>query len=311
MVPARVHPARPWIVLAVVFVVGSLVLQLVARKRRGPTLVAAGGLVLERALSVDGPGNFQPSALALSGGRLYTVSDKTSSTLFELALGPTDQAVARPALAVELPEARGEDLDFEGLAVEPDGSFLVLSEARSRVLRVSAAGAAWLPLDLMGPARRAGLLATRGAGLEGLALFAGGLVVAAERQPRGLVVAPPGASPRAVVLEHTRLPNLRGRPPDFSDLATSAGRLYALARNAEAVVELVPEGGGFEERRWWSFAEAVAANRYGDERFGMAEGLALDDARVYVILDNNGLARAGAPADRRPILFIFRRPAEM
>jgi hypothetical protein len=295
----------PWVVVAAVFAVAAVALQWAARRARRP-LPSAGTLVLERALDVEGPGDFQPSGLALSNGRLYTVSDKTSAAIFELVL--SDRAVARPALVVAGGDR--ENLDFEGLAAEPDGGFLVVSEARAAVLRVSGGGAAWLPIDFAGPARRAGLLATRGAGLEGVARLAGNIVVAAERQPRGLVVAGPGGAARALWLDRTRLPPTPGRFPDFADVTADGGKLYALARNSDAVVELAAEGDTFVERRWWSFA-AATAGRYTDTRFGMAEGLALDATHVYVILDNNGAPRATAPSDHRPLLFIFQRPANL
>jgi uncharacterized protein YjiK len=300
----RARLRSPWVLAAAVFVVAAVALQWAARARRAP-LPPAGMLVLERALDVEGPGDFQPSGLALSAGRLYTVSDKTSAALFELVLG--ERAVARPAIAVAGGDA--DNLDFEGLAAEPDGSFLVVSEARAAVLRVGSS-TSWLPIDFATPARRAGLLATRGAGLEGVARFAGNIVVAAERQPRGLVLAEPGGEARALWLDRTRLPPAPGRPPDFADLTVDRGKLYALARNSDAVVELAAGGDSFSERRWWSFA-AATAHRYTDTRFGMAEGLALDATHVYVILDNNGAPRATAPTDHRPLLFIFQRPADL
>src|SRR5581483_5240016 len=130
------------------------------------------------------------------------------------------------------------------------------------------------------PGRRAGLFATPGAGIEGVALLGERLIVAAERQPRGLMVARSADGPaRALRLDETRLRLPPARVPDFADLCAEGGRLFALARNAEGPA--------------WSFAETSAAYPYHDRRYGLGEGLALDRDHVYVVLDNNGDAREG------------------
>jgi hypothetical protein len=264
--------------------------------------------VLERAVALAGPGDFQPSGLALREGRLYTVSDKESGGVLEVDL---ERGQARVALPFHLPAGERGHLDLEGIAPDPVGGFLVVSEQLGRVLAIAPDGAGrWLPVDFVRPARAAGLLATAGAGFEGIALFGDRIVLAAERAPRGLVVARAGKA-QAWQMESTRLWLPRGRGPDFADLTVYAGRLFALVRNAEAIVELAPAGERFEERRWWSFAAAVGAYPYDDQRFGMAEGLAIDDRRVYVVLDNNGSSRRGSPGDRRAMLFVFARPPEM
>jgi hypothetical protein len=284
-------------------------------------------LVLERAIALSGPGDFQPSALALRQGHLYTVSDKSSDTLLEINLGEiwTSEINLGEAgrrgkggkinlggegeAGVGIGFAEG-GLDLEGIAVEGGGDFLVVSEAFGRVLRVPAGGtgARWVEIDFAGAARAVGLLATAGAGFEGVAVLGDRLIVAAEREPRGLVVARAGRV-WAWQMEASVVPLPRGRRPDFSDLTVDRGRLYALVRNADAIVELLPAGDRFVEGRWWSFAEAVAAYPYQDRRFGMAEGLAMDAEHVYVVLDNNGTPRVGASLDRRAMLFVFARPA--
>jgi len=262
-------------------------------------------LVLLRALALRGPGDFQPSGLALRQGLLYTVSDKTSDALLQIDLRTDGEAEA----TAQVPIKMGRNLDLEGIAVDAGGDFLVVSEAAERLLRVPASGTArWVDVDFAGAARAAGLLATAGAGFEGVAVLGDRLVLAAEREPRGLVVARAGRV-WAWQLERSRVPLPAGRRPDFADLAVDGGRLYALVRNADAIVELVPAGERFEEGRWWSFAEAVAAHPYQDQRFGMAEGLAMDEHHLYVVLDNNGSPRRRPPEDRRAMLFVFRKPS--
>ena len=110
------------------------------------------------------------------------------------------------------------------------------------VVRADGAAARWLDLDLAGPARRAGLLATAGAGFEGVAVLGDRIVVAAERDPRGLVVATAGGGGRRMDRTGVSLP--AGRRLDFSDLTVDGGRLFGLVRNGDAVVELAPAGDG-------------------------------------------------------------------
>jgi hypothetical protein len=265
-------------------------------------------LVLERVLPVSGPGDFQPSGLVFRDGRLYTVSDKSSSALLELRL-TGDAASAVPAIPIRPPEGPREDLDLEGIALDPSGDFLLVSEARGQVLLVPATGgpARWLPADFAAAARSAGLLVTPGAGFEGIAALGDRLVLAAERQPRGLVVAS-GARLDAWRMDRTTVPLPAGRVPDFADLATAQGRLFGLVRNGDAVVELAPAGARFVEARWWSFASIAAEHRYRGQQFGLGEGLAIAGQQVYVILDNNGAARVDAPADHRPRLFVLHFP---
>lgn len=279
----------------------------------GAPVPAAGDaeLVLERAVAVAGPGDFQPSGLALWQGRLFTVCDKNSAAILEIPLAGGAAVTARPAVPIALPDAPRENLDLEGLALD-GGHFLVVSEARAAVffVRIDSGLSFWFGDDFAGPARAAGLLATPGAGFEGVAVLDGRIVLAAERQPRGLVMST-AETPKAWRLADPAGPVPFGRQPDLADLAVAGGRLYGIARNEDALVALVPGPDGFALGRRWSFARAVADHPYADRRFGMAEGLAIDDRHVYVILDNNAVPRAEAPGDRRALLFVFRRPGDL
>jgi hypothetical protein len=64
------------------------------------------------------------------------------------------------------------------------------------------------------------------------------------------------------------------------------------------------EGSPFRYRH----AEHDPRYMYEDRTFGMAEGIAIDEQRVYILLDNNEKARAADARDRRPTLFVFERP---
>jgi hypothetical protein len=137
------------------------------------------------------------------------------------------------------------------------------------------------------------------------------LVLAAEREPRGLLEADEkGGNVVAYRMPASPCAARSKRSDDLSDLTVSDGELYALERNAHRVVRLAKVDGRYREVGSWSYArtENDPAYRYEDRTFGLAEGLALDDQHVYVVLDNNEQAREAAGSDRRPLLFVFQRP---
>lgn len=264
--------------------------------------------MLERALPIDG--ELEPSGLLLDAGKLLMVADKHDAAIFELRLG-NERATAEPFL--KLAPIEPSPLDLEGLARDGDGAWLLASEAQHRVLRATADGStSWATPSLESEGARAGLFAKRGAGLEGITrLPDGALLLAAEREPRGLLESNPSRNEwHAQAMARSRCPAPQARANDWADLTVWQGRVFALARNAHRVVELKKEGGVWQEGPAWSYAHAENDPRfaYEDRRFGLGEGLAIDDRYVYVVLDNNRTARAAAPQDQRALLFVFRRP---
>lgn len=277
-------------------------------------------LELAQAWSVEGPGNFQPSGLALDHGTLVTVSDKHSRQIFRIDLRG-GIARCRPAVTFTGPKplpAKGW-LDLEAVVIAPDGGYFLASEEAARVLRVPAGGggARWVTPDLRAAGAASGLFAQHNAGCEGLALLGpDDLLVAAEREPRGLLemtgLAPAPQQFKAQLLESSRFSIPAGRRFDVADLCVWRGRVFALARNQHLVVELVRDASGAWAERGgdaaWSFSETenAPAYRFIDRRWGIAEGLAIDDDAIFVVLDNNGDPREASRRDRRPWLFRFR-----
>jgi hypothetical protein len=283
-------------------------------------------LELLRALPLQIMDDFQPSGLSLFQGRLLTVSDRHDSDIFELLLG-SDRVNLRSFAHFPPPGDEPPPLDFEGISAD-GGSLLLVSERHFRVLRVQleapeqgrapgAAKARWLTESLETRGHEAGLFQKQNANFEGLLrLPSGALLLAAEREPRGLMklardlsVSSGGtwampSSAYAVPLE---------RAADFCDLAMAGDRVYALMRNAHLIVELQETPNGFREGAAWSYAAAENAPEfaYADPRFGLAEGLAIGHREIFVVLDNNAQARRAAPEDRRPLLFVFKRPPEL
>ena len=275
-------------------------------------------LELVRALPLDGLENAHPSGLTIAGGELYAVSDQHDHAVCRIRLR-RDRAVLEPHVTFNAPwtGAWVFSLDFEGLAYK-DGFFFLVSEAILRVLRVHETGTdlGWVTPRVEEAGLAAGLFGEKKARLEGLALLGGGrLLLAAERAPRGLVevVVDPGGG-EAAVSAHAFPESLLEPPeplePDFSDLFYDGEDLYALSRNARAVLRIEYEAGELRELSFWTFGDVTGAPeyRYLNQRSGRAEGLCMDDEHVYVVLDNNGRGREADPEDTRPLLFLFRRP---
>ena len=286
-----------------------------------PLAAEASPLELLQALPIGGLDNAQPSGLVIVDGELYAVSDQHDHAVCRIELRKK-HAVISPYVTFNAPWsgswARG--LDFEGLAYK-DGFFFLLSESLYRVLRVHETGSdlAWVTPSVEAVGREAGLFNEKNARLEGLALLGGGAVIlAAERAPRGMVdilIDPEGTGSDEVRLAayafddgDAGLP--KPREPDFSDLFFDGESLYALARNAEAVVRFAYDGEELLELEVWSYAAVTNDPEFAylDMTYGRAEGLCMDAERVYIVLDNNGQGRQTDPTDTRPQLFIFSRP---
>jgi hypothetical protein len=266
-------------------------------------------LTLERALPIEGARGLEPSGLLMSGGKLLMVSDKHDDAIFVLSLG-TDVAVARPFVTIVPPSPA--PLDLEGLAAGPNGSWLLASEAQYRVLQVTPDGQSrFLTPSLRELGARAGLFQKPNAGLEGIVMRDGALLLAAEREPRGLLESDLSIERwQTFAMPSSACPAPPPRSNDFADLSVDGARTFALVRNAHLIVELQKRDGAWHEAAAHSYGRTENDPRfaYADRRFGLAEGLAFDSAHVYVALDNNADRRAAAASDRRPLLFVFRRP---
>jgi hypothetical protein len=286
---------------------------------RGITCAAASPpveLEVTNAWSVWGPDRFDASGLAKRNDELFVVSDRHNDRIFRLVLSASE-ARAEVTVTFSGPHPYPEKgyLDLEGLALAPDGGFLVAAEWGFAAAHVPAGGgqATWVTPNVRAAGEAVGLFATRDAFIEGLAVLRdGSLLLAVERQPRGLIEVTGGLSPTRVCaqnLDASHHPIPAPRKYDFGDLCVWRDRVFALGRNQQLVVELLraPDG-AWTEGEAWSYAttENAAPHRFVDMTFGQGEGLAIDDAFIYVLIDNNHHDRAGHPGDKRSWLFAFR-----
>lgn len=118
--------------------------------------------------TATGPTATGPTATDAAGPSVLALSDR--SALFTL-----DADTVRPTAVVALHDERGDPLDSEGLAVEPDGTLLISSEVEPSIRRYRRDGTLLgrLPVDprlLVAPAGRA----SRNLTFEGLTLRPGG-----------------------------------------------------------------------------------------------------------------------------------------
>lgn len=302
-----------WIKVAII----ALILQSLAACLRPGVPDDISRLELIKVLPVVSDFPVEPSGLTYHKGILYAVCDKTDYWVFRLDI--QDQHVRFvPHLRFEPP--RGGPMDFEGIAVDSENNFLLASEYHHRVLKVTPSGKAqWITPNLKTYAEPEGLLKRFNAGLEGIAILDdGSLLLAAEREDRGLIKVPTASSGDAIQV--FPIPGTRFRSalpfwrmPDFSGLARDGENLYGLFRNAHLLVELrLSEEGADEGDRAWSygFIENDPQYAYIEERFGQAEGLAVSGDMVYLIFDNNQGPRLKDHNDHRPQLIIARIPAE-
>lgn len=261
--------------------------------------------------------HFEPSGLTIKDGHLYTVSDAHPSIYkIELSDGVAHMV---PQIDIDVTTLGALNLDLEGITHDGE-HFYVVSEAHHRLIKVNSDGQAqWMTHDgssFYPEANKDGLFQVFNAALEALTyLGEGRFLLAAERQPRGLIEAQFDENGRLLsqtnhVLDQSVHKLTKNRKPDLTGLYFHDGEVYALHRNAELIHRWVKnDSGQFEEIDEWSFAHIVnhPAHAYQDMTYGHAEGLAVDDEHFYVILDNNGVPKSKQGNDKRPLLIVIKR----
>ncbi|WP_154224619.1 esterase-like activity of phytase family protein [Marinicella rhabdoformis] len=260
---------------------------------------------------------FEPSGLTIKDGQLFTVSDK-SNKIYRIEI-KGDVAMMTPYLSFDAIKLGALVFDLEGLTVVDD-DFFVVSEAHHRLVRVQPDGQiSWVPdgPSFFPEAHKTGLFQVFNASLEAVTYMgAGRFLMAAERQPRGLIEVQLDQKLSQVVWQKNHVLNTtdhalsKDRIPDLTGLFHFKGEVYALHRNAELIHQWVKdESGNYTESKQWSYEHIVNApdNQYQNTQFGHAEGLAVDDEYFYIVLDNNRGPKAKLKNDARPLLIVIKR----
>ncbi len=268
---------------------------------------------------INGLNQIEPSGLTLKNDTLYTVGDKHRA-IFRLDIQDDEAWLHQEIILASERDLGVSVLDLEGITTV-NGDFVLVSEAHHRLIHVDNAGhLRWLPEqgnDLYRSAFDAGLLQLHNAGLEAVAyLGEHRFLVAAERQPRGLIELQFDSSLSAIQSQMNQImlnsrQQLHGRHPDLTGLFVYDNQVFGLQRNAYVIHELNPAANDqYLEGQAWSYEHIVRDSKYAysDMQFGHAEGLAVDDNFFYLVLDNNKIPNGKNPNDKRPLLIVAQRP---
>jgi hypothetical protein len=273
-------------------------------------------LKLIKALPVEYTQPVEPSGLTSFEGEFYTVSDDHDHTIFKLEI-LEDKVVLHPHIKFSAPKLpKVTKLDPEGITCDSEGNFYLCSEEANQILFVSRDGSEvhWIFESLKSYGEEKGFFQIRNAGLEGIALIhPNQFVLCIERQPRGVIRLNLTDNPAKVDLfdlDETKWKLPEERFPDFTGLFAEGDDVYVLERGASVISKLAFKNNHVELSPRWSYSQIENADewRYANTLFTSGEGLCMDADFIYVILDNNGEHRYSNPDDKRPLMFIMRRP---
>ena len=271
-------------------------------------------LELIHAYPVEGIEGVQLSGLTMLDGKILTISDKHDNFIFQIDL---KKEAAELSVVREIGSPIAGKLDLEGITCEANGTVYLLSESQNRVLKLDPEmkEPAWVTPSFTDLGNKKGLLQSVNAGFEGLVFVPPDLfVAAAERQGRGLISWLKSDTADILVknCDSSRFFPSRHRTLDFTGLFFFRGKLVVLQRD-NFLISVISgyRHGEFQEKQAWSYehVENDLELRYSDRRFGLAEGLCIDEDHVYLVLDNNGDGREKDPLDHRPLLLVFKKPA--
>lgn len=291
-------------------------------------------LKLLRALPVAGPENLEPSGLAVCNDRLAMISDKHDGTVFTLRMEDNIAHVETLLSLPPIPEPahgalprlhlfklwlvdfiRHTRFDWEGVSCDPAGNLYLLSETYAQILMVTPTQEVrWLDGGLYEAAHAKQMMQHTNGFAEGLAWAPEQLIIAAERDQRGLIELAVREGAAHVNAAQSIAPSGLPRPAGHKDTSAFSGlayhnkKLYTLERSDSAVCRR--SMGTFAIELCWSYAAVESAPEYiyKDAAFGQGEGLEISHNKLYVILDNNQQVRRAHPDDKRPLLFEFELP---
>ena len=276
-------------------------------------------LSLNAGYSLTGIEGLEPSGLDYCDGRLLFVSDKHGNQIFELNIVES-QAIASVYLTLpEIPPPTSigpavsqppvnyianymKYFDWEGISCDGQGNIYLASEFYVSILKINKQRkVSWIEQPLYEFGQRNGLFTKHNAYLEGISVQGEKLWLAAEREPRGLLLINDGR-PEVIVAPEYESKETR-MPLDFAGLDIWQGTLYALERNHYQVCGLA------DTKVCYSYGHVVEEWEFLPRIFGTAEGLAIEGGTLWLIFDNNQKPRLANPDNSRPTLLSFTFPA--
>ncbi len=275
-------------------------------------------LELLKAYPIDAPES-EPSGLTLYENELYFVSDNHNFELFKIVFTEDSTSIKIQKISIKPPKgtSRKTTTDLEGITHDGKGNFYLISEELSKILCVEIAtgNSFWMqserPLEALAAPYQ--LLQMQNAKIEGITRLPDGtFLLAAERSDRGLIALAPDTTQKqklhlqwAINANESNIPAaLRKKGSiDFADIFYHQEKVYVLDRNAQSVVRITYKDNTWEEEDFWHYGEAEA--QFHQYSMGLAEGLCIDDAYIYIVTDNG----SERDRDKKPTLMIFKKPS--
>jgi hypothetical protein len=287
-------------------------------------------------LKYDSP--LQPSGLSICQNHLLMISDNQDFSIY--ALHPSDRnnalslfrkiTVTPPALPSSLPWKNTiqtklgkllstKTYDWEAITCDHKGNIYLASEAFFNIAKIDASGnAQWLIHGLYERGDKDGFFNVHNGGIEGLAWFGlDTLYIAAERNQRGIIKAQFNEKKWRITNTHlipdSRFTNYPERSQDLAGLWQEGDYIFTLERNNFLVCRRTLNDLDIETCWSYSHIENAPQFRYQDSHFGIAEGLARQGDKLYIVVDNNEKARVSSSTDKKDtqaMLMIYKLPED-
>jgi hypothetical protein len=281
--------------------------------------------------SLDWSTRIDISGLTYCNGSLVAIADNIDDTVFKIDVDG-NKAKISPFLSLDAIKKSAVDFEFvhsvkhflnnfiykyrfdwEGISCT-EHEILLASESEAGILIFSLNGRYIDTIGLYSDARRAGYFNDYNAFIEGVASHDDTIFGAVERGPRGIVTIKKRAND-GLNISFKNLPNNKKleyikNSIDVSDLEVFNGNLYSLERGASAICKRDYER--IESISCYSYKQVERAvdTSYLSTEFGVGEGLAISDSKIYVAFDNNGEGRKTDPNDIRPLIIEFYKPSD-
>lgn len=272
--------------------------------------------------------NLQPSGLDVCNDKLLFVSDKHDHAIFELIL---ESNVARTntflalhnipnppkssfPLEEQLIRKAGElsgysgGYDWEGITCDERGNFYLISEYFFAVLKIMPdGGSEWVSPSFYNLGSEKGMFKKMNAYGEGITIVDDRIVVAVEREPRGLIEIK-NQQVTHIWVEDAPMYSDSGLSFDYAGMDVWNNQVYLLERNHLKLCPSVDLASDSSSSALKCFHYRSTHEQWGFDAspYGTAEGLAIDGASLWLIFDNNQKSRLINPDDRRPILLQFK-----
>ena len=260
---------------------------------------------------------FDASALLLlPSGELLTLANNLGPQLYRIEIPPHGDETRlvptgwfTPAQVIRDLELKPRQLDCEGIARDGQGRLYVCEESRRWILRLDPRSNAVERLAIdWSPVKRFFNGLDPNASFEGIAIGGNRLFVANERTAPVIIVVD---LERLKVTGHFEVyPHANSFfGTHYSDLCWFDERLWVLCRQHRVVLEVDPKTQRVLAEFDYRKLEDDLGYRTGlPVSVGFMEGLAVNREFIWLVIDNNGMSRRGAPDDIRPTLVRCRRP---